>query len=204
MELLIGLALGWLTLAMGFVFYRPARKWLHTQRYGASIDHNLLLVEYGRRMTGTLDRETLAELLTVELPRALQVEQAITEVGRAQGVRTAVLIGGDSIVVQQRALASLGLVLPRRAGRPLWLRGEQGWGNARSWGSGLRLDRQAHAGLPRAQAEHTSATLIQHLNLDGIPVNLQLRQACGGRRLYVRSCRLSRALRFRHCQAPSS
>jgi signal transduction histidine kinase len=76
MELLIGLVLGWLTLALGCLFYRPARKWLHRQRYGASIDHSLLLVEYGRRMTGALDQEALAELLTAELPRALQAEQA--------------------------------------------------------------------------------------------------------------------------------
>lgn len=76
MELPIGLVLGWLTLTLGCLFYRPARKWLHRQRYGASVDHTLLLVEYGRRMTGALGLEALAELLTVELPRALQVEQS--------------------------------------------------------------------------------------------------------------------------------
>ena len=76
MELLIGLVLGWLTLALGCLFYRPAHKWLHRRRYGASIDHTLLVVEDGRRMTDPLDQQALAELLAVELPRALQVERA--------------------------------------------------------------------------------------------------------------------------------
>jgi signal transduction histidine kinase len=76
MEILIGLALGWLTFALGYLVYRPARLWLHRQRYGASVDHSLLLVEYGRKMVGVPDQESLAKLLTVELARALQVRQA--------------------------------------------------------------------------------------------------------------------------------
>ncbi len=74
--LVIGLALGWLTLVLGLLLYRGARRWWHNQRYGAPIDHSVLLVKYGRKMTDVLGRQALAELLTVELPRALQVEHA--------------------------------------------------------------------------------------------------------------------------------
>jgi signal transduction histidine kinase len=74
--LVTGLALGWLTLALGILLYRRARKWWRLWRYGAPVDHSTLLVEYGRRMTGAPDRQTLAQLLTGDFPRALQVERA--------------------------------------------------------------------------------------------------------------------------------
>jgi signal transduction histidine kinase len=74
--LMIGLALGWLTLALGIFLYQRARKWWRLWRYGAPVDHSTLLVEYGRRMTGAPDRQTLAQLLTGDFPRALQVERA--------------------------------------------------------------------------------------------------------------------------------
>ncbi|MDY6877109.1 MAG: ATP-binding protein [Chloroflexota bacterium] len=74
--LLIGLVLGWLTLALGLLLYRGVRKWWHNRRYGTPIDHSVLLVEYGRKMTGVPDRQALGELLAVELPRALQVRRA--------------------------------------------------------------------------------------------------------------------------------
>jgi len=48
---------------------------------------------------------------------ALQVEEAITDVGKAPGVRTAVLIGGASIVVQQRALAKKPRIIVATPGR---------------------------------------------------------------------------------------
>ena len=75
--LLIGLVLGWLTLALGLLLYRGVRKWWHNRRYGTPIDHSVLLVEYGRKMTGVPDRQALGKLLTIELPRALQVGQAV-------------------------------------------------------------------------------------------------------------------------------
>jgi signal transduction histidine kinase len=74
--LVIGLALGWLTLALGILLYRRAREWWRLWQYGAPVDHSTLLVEYGRRMTGAPDRQTLAQLLTGDFPRALQVERA--------------------------------------------------------------------------------------------------------------------------------
>ena len=75
--LLIGLALGWLTLVLGLLLYRGAHRWWRTRRYGAPVDHSILLAEYGRKMTDALDRQALGEVLTVELPRVLQVEHAV-------------------------------------------------------------------------------------------------------------------------------
>ena len=73
---LIGLALGWLTLAAGLLLYQWARRWWHLSQYGPPVDHSLLLVEYGRKMTGALDRQALGQLLTVEARRVLRAERA--------------------------------------------------------------------------------------------------------------------------------
>jgi signal transduction histidine kinase len=75
--LLVGLALGALALALGFVLWRGVHRWWRAWRYGTPIDHSSLLVEYGRRMTGAPDRQALAHLLTVDLPRVLQVGRAV-------------------------------------------------------------------------------------------------------------------------------
>src|SRR4030043_502251 len=75
-NVIIGLILGWLTLALGAVFYLAARRGWRRWRYGTPVDHSVLLMEYGRKLTGALDRQSLAQLLTVELPRVLQVERA--------------------------------------------------------------------------------------------------------------------------------
>jgi two-component system sensor histidine kinase DegS len=75
--LLIGLFLGWLTLVAGLLSYRGLRNWWRSQQYGPSIDHSVLLVEYGRKMTSAPDRQVLAQLLTAEIPCALQVERAV-------------------------------------------------------------------------------------------------------------------------------
>lgn len=74
--LVVGLALGWLTLALGLVLYRRVRKWWRNRRYGMPIDYSILLMEYGRKMTSAPDRQALGQLLVTELPRALQVGRA--------------------------------------------------------------------------------------------------------------------------------
>jgi len=74
--LIVGLALGWITLALGFLLYRGAHRWWRTRRYGAPVDHSALLVEYGRKMTDAPGKQALARLLTAELPRVLQIERA--------------------------------------------------------------------------------------------------------------------------------
>jgi signal transduction histidine kinase len=73
---LIGLVLGWLTLASGFLLYRGIRRWWRLRRYGTPVDHSALLLKHGRQMTAVPDRWALAQLLTAELPRELQVERA--------------------------------------------------------------------------------------------------------------------------------
>jgi len=72
-----GLALGWFTLAVGLLVYRGVRGWWRSRRYGAPIDHSVLLVEYGRKMTSALDRQALGALLATDVPRALQAERAV-------------------------------------------------------------------------------------------------------------------------------
>ena len=74
-NVIIGLMLGWLTLALGVIFYLAVRQWWRRWRYGAPVDHSALLMEYGRKLTAALDRQLLGQLLTVELPRVLQVER---------------------------------------------------------------------------------------------------------------------------------
>ncbi|MBN1889192.1 MAG: sensor histidine kinase [Thermoflexales bacterium] len=75
--ILAGLLLGWFSLALGFLLYRWVRDWWRAWRYGVPIDHSLLLVEYGRRMTSAPDRQALGQVLMFDVPRALQVEQAV-------------------------------------------------------------------------------------------------------------------------------
>ncbi|MCP4539661.1 MAG: sensor histidine kinase [Chloroflexi bacterium] len=74
--LVIGLVLGWLTLTLGLLLYQRIRQWWHTRRYGALINYSVLLMEYGRKMTGAPDRQTLEQLLVAELPRVLRVGRA--------------------------------------------------------------------------------------------------------------------------------
>ena len=74
--LVVGLALGWLTLVLGLLLYRRVRKWWRNRRYGTPIDYSILLMEYGRKMTSAPDRQALGPLLVTELPRALQVGRA--------------------------------------------------------------------------------------------------------------------------------
>jgi signal transduction histidine kinase len=73
---IVGLIIGWLSLAVSVLLYRAIRRWYRLWRYGTPIDHSGLLVEYGRRLTGALDSRALAQLLTVELTRVLQVEHS--------------------------------------------------------------------------------------------------------------------------------
>ena len=74
---LIGVLLGWSSLALGWLLYRVLQRWWERRHYGPDIDRGLLLVEYGRRMTGMLDRGGLVDLFTADLPRVLDVERAV-------------------------------------------------------------------------------------------------------------------------------
>ena len=75
-NVILGLALGWLTLALVGLVYLAARRAWRRWRYGAPLDHSALLMGYGRKLTGALDRQALGQLLMVDLPHALHVEHA--------------------------------------------------------------------------------------------------------------------------------
>lgn len=74
--LLVGLGLGWLTLALGLFLFFRIREWWRRRRYGDPINHGLLLVEYGRKLTGVKHYQALDKLLTNELPHELCVQHA--------------------------------------------------------------------------------------------------------------------------------
>ena len=75
-NLITGLALGWLTLALGAIFYLAARRGWRRWRYGAPLDHTPLLMKYGRKLTSAPYRQTLGQILMAELPDELKVERA--------------------------------------------------------------------------------------------------------------------------------
>ena len=74
--LLIGLGLGWITLALGLFLYLRVRRWWRKRHYGKPINHGLLLVEYGRRLTGVKDYQALGKLLIEEFPSQLCIQCA--------------------------------------------------------------------------------------------------------------------------------
>lgn len=74
---LTGLLLGWLSLTVALILVSQVHRWWRRRRYGEPVDHNALLMEYGRRMTSAIDRGTLARILEGDVPRALGVEQSI-------------------------------------------------------------------------------------------------------------------------------
>ena len=73
---LIGLGLGWITLAVGLLIFFYVRGWWHKRRYGDPVNHGLLLVEYGRKLTGIQSQQALDILLTEEFARELSVQRA--------------------------------------------------------------------------------------------------------------------------------
>ncbi|MBN1312470.1 MAG: sensor histidine kinase [Anaerolineae bacterium] len=71
------LLLGWLILALGLWLCGKVRRWLHRRRFGKPVDHEMLLVEHGRRLAGVLDQKTLAHILVTEVPDAFRTTRAI-------------------------------------------------------------------------------------------------------------------------------
>ena len=75
--LLIGLALGGLTLMVGLGLFVAMRRWWRSRRYGPPVDYGLMLVEYGRKMTAAIDVPALATLMTVDVPQVLRTGRAV-------------------------------------------------------------------------------------------------------------------------------
>jgi signal transduction histidine kinase len=74
--LIIGLIIGWLALGLVYFVFRQAHGWWRKRQYGMPIDHSLLLVNFGRKLTSAQDVKALGQILTEELPHKLQVERA--------------------------------------------------------------------------------------------------------------------------------
>ena len=74
--LLVGLGLGWITLALGLFLFLRMRDWWRLRRFGTPVNHGLLLVEYGRRLTSVKHQYEIGELLIDEIPRELCVQRA--------------------------------------------------------------------------------------------------------------------------------
>jgi signal transduction histidine kinase len=75
--LLVGLGLGWVSLALGLLLFLRGREWWRKQRYGEPLNHGLLLVEYGRSLTGIENHQALDKLLTVKFADELGVQRAV-------------------------------------------------------------------------------------------------------------------------------
>ena len=61
---------------VGMLAYKLARRWYRQWHYGTPIDHEALLVAYGREMAGLLNREAISRLLAVDVSKALDVSKA--------------------------------------------------------------------------------------------------------------------------------
>jgi len=81
---------GWLSLSLGLLLFLGLRRWRQRRRYGPEIEHGVLLVEYGRRMTGTSDRAEIVRLFTADLPAELGVKRAVLLLPEDHA-----LVGGD-------------------------------------------------------------------------------------------------------------
>ena len=75
-EPVVWLLVGALAALLGVWLVLQARRWYHRRRYGLPIAHEELLVQYGHRMAGLLDREALARLLAEEVSGALDARRA--------------------------------------------------------------------------------------------------------------------------------
>jgi len=75
--LLVGLGLGWITLALGLFLFLRIRGWWRTRRFGVPINHGVLLVEYGRKLTGVKQHQELVGLLTEAIPHEMCIPRSV-------------------------------------------------------------------------------------------------------------------------------
>lgn len=73
---LVGLLVGWISLAVFLFLILRVSRWWRSQRFGDPINHGVLLVEYGRKLTDIKNRQALGKLLVEELPAELGVQRA--------------------------------------------------------------------------------------------------------------------------------
>ena len=72
-----GFVLGWLSFAFVLIIFWFGRRWWNRRKFGATIDHGLLLVTYGRQFANAADQDALSRLLTEELPTEYKVKKSI-------------------------------------------------------------------------------------------------------------------------------
>jgi signal transduction histidine kinase len=110
----LGLALGWITLALGARLAAALRRAWRRRRYGEPLDHEELLVRYGRRMAGALDERTLGGLLAAEIPRDFGAERSVLLLPRE--FQLADVLGGETTLPVSHAavrwVTSSGEALP--------------------------------------------------------------------------------------------
>ena len=73
---MLGLGLGWLTLALGLILFRTVSQWWRARRFGDPINHGLLLVEYGKEFTGVKHHTSLEDLLVEKIPSEFNIKRA--------------------------------------------------------------------------------------------------------------------------------
>jgi len=92
--LLVGMILGWISLVLGIFISLRVSRWWRKWYYGEPVNHGLLLVEYGRRLTDVKSKQTLARLLIEELPAKLSVQRAVLLIPDEHRL---VSVGGDEL-----------------------------------------------------------------------------------------------------------
>lgn len=75
--LVLGIGLGWITLALVALFCTRLEYWWYRHRYGKPINHGLFLADYGRKLTSVQDQHGLDHLLTDAFPTQLGVDRAV-------------------------------------------------------------------------------------------------------------------------------
>lgn len=70
-ELSAGVGLGWLTLTMGLLLFRSIRR-----RVTATVDHSLLVDEYGHKLTNGKNHQDLSKLLAEQFPMHWNIQRA--------------------------------------------------------------------------------------------------------------------------------
>jgi signal transduction histidine kinase len=70
----VGFIIAWFTLILLMISYLVLRKWWRGRKFGKPIDHSLLLITFGRRLTNAADEQALSLLLTRDIPIELDVQ----------------------------------------------------------------------------------------------------------------------------------
>ena len=62
---------------LGMGILHQIQRWYRQRRYGLPIAYEELLIAYGHQMAGLLDQEAVGRMLAKDVPRSLDVRQAV-------------------------------------------------------------------------------------------------------------------------------